>query len=102
MVTNVITMGTLIVNVYFAGHLGDAQALAAVGLTNTLLAMMCLCLILGLNSAQETLTSQAYGASNYRLCGIYLNRGTFILLSFFIPYALGPFLFGSQIFRNLG
>ena len=55
----------------------------------------------GLNAAQETLTSQAYGSGNLRLCGLYLNRGRFILTTFFIIFAILPSMFAEQIFLAL-
>ena len=57
--------------------------------------MMVVSISKGLNCAQETLTSQAFGANNLRLCGIYLNRGTVILTLFFIILALMPSLFAE-------
>lgn len=48
------------------------------------------------------LTSQAFGAGNKRLCGIYLNRGMFVLLVFFICIALIPTLFAESIFNAIG
>ena len=85
-----------------AGTLEDPVYVAVVGLTNTTCTIMVLSLIVGLNSAQETLTSQAFGAKNLRLCGLYLNRGTLILVAFFIPLALIPFIFGETIFMAIG
>ena len=84
-VTNLIIFGgTILINTMFAARLNDPEKLAAVGLSNVCCNVMVLCLLFGLNSAQETLTSQAYGADDKRLCGLYLNRGRFILLAFFI------------------
>jgi Na+-driven multidrug efflux pump len=39
----------------------------------------------GLNSALDTYVSQAAGAKNYILCGVFLNRARFILIAAFIP-----------------
>lgn len=44
--------------------------------------------IIGLNSALDTLISQAAGAGNLELCGKYLNRGRFILCCMFVPIAI--------------
>ena len=33
---------------------------------------------------------------------MYLNRGTFILLAFYVPFALIPFAFGEKIFLAIG
>ena len=39
----------------------------------------------GINSALETLVSQAFGAKNIELCGIYLQRGRIVTLLFSVP-----------------
>jgi len=33
----------------------------------------------------DTLISQAAGAGNLELCGVYLNRGRYVMTIFFIP-----------------
>lgn len=38
-----------------------------------------------MNNAIETLVSQAAGAKDLKLCGIYLNRGRYLLTLFLIP-----------------
>ena len=53
--------------------------------------MFGLSIVCGFNGALETLVSQAYGSGNLRLCGVYLNRGRFILLMAFVP--IGCLLF---------
>ena len=45
-------------------------------------------MFVGLNGALETLVSQSYGSGNLKLCGVYLNRGRFVLLCSFIPVAV--------------
>ena len=47
--------------------------------------LMGMSLILGCNSALDTLVSQAAGAGNLKLCGVYLNRARFIMSVMFIP-----------------
>ena len=58
--------------------------------------------MMGLNAGQDTLTSQAFGNGNLKLCGVYLNRGAFILTLVFIPLALIPSLRAEQILIQLG
>ena len=41
-----------------------------------------------MNSVIETLGSQAYGAGNKELCGVYLNRGRFMQCCLFVPIVL--------------
>ena len=100
--TNVLAFLTGTINAVIAGRMNDPSKLAAVGLANVCHAVMVLSLMIGLNCAQETLTSQAFGAGNIRLCGIYLNRGRFILIAFFIPLALIPAIFAEDILLAIG
>ena len=93
---------TSITQIIFAGTLTDPMNVAVVGLASTFCTIMVHSIMIGLNNAQDTLTSQAFGASNFRLVGLYLNRGHFILIAFFIPLALVLILLGEQIFLLIG
>ena len=55
--TNLLFYSTIINDTIFAGHMEDVRSLAVVGLTNTCSQIMVHLLLIGLNSAQETLTS---------------------------------------------
>ena len=90
----------LAINSVFAGR-NDATALAAVGLGNVCSFIFVISIVTGLNSGQETLTSQAFGSGNLPLCGLYLNRGALIILVFFVPLALLPGIFAERIFLAL-
>ncbi len=92
----------VVINTAIAGRMGDPAKLAGVGLANMCLVIMILSLLTGLNAAQETLTSQAFGQGNYKLCGVYLNRGRIALITFFIPLALVPGIWAENIFLALG
>ena len=85
-----------------AGRLDDPSILAAVGLGNVCCLICFVTMFMGLNGAQETLTTQAFGYGNLHLCSIYLNRGFFINLVFYIPLALGPAFFSESLFLLLG
>lgn len=66
------------ITLFFAGQLGKdelATATLAVSFINVTGASM----FIGLASAVETLCSQAFGAKNYRLVGVVLQRGVCIL-----------------------
>ncbi|KAK2559610.1 Multidrug and toxin extrusion protein 2 [Acropora cervicornis] len=66
------------ITMFFAGQLGKdelATATLAVSFINVTGASM----FIGLASAVETLCSQAFGAKNYRLVGVVLQRGVCIL-----------------------
>lgn len=92
--TNVMSFGIVVSNGVFAGRMNDPVKLGVIGLSGTCIVMV-LALIIGLNSAQETLTSQAYGAQNLQLCGVYLNRGIFIMIAFCFPFAMVLYFFGE-------
>ena len=50
-----------------------------------LLSMFCRHVLAGVNCAQETLVSQAYGSGQLKLCGTYLNRGRVIMTVVYLP-----------------
>lgn len=57
--------------------------------------------IIGMNGAMETLVSQAYGAGQFTLCGIYLNRARLINTVMFVPLVL-LLLFTKQFLLHIG
>jgi len=62
--------------------------MAGVGMGNMFINMIGLTPAWGLHSALETLVSQDYGAENYELCGIHLNRSRIVLFVMYIPISL--------------
>lgn len=60
-----------------------------------------LSIAIGLNGALETLISQAYGVKNLRLCGVYLNRGRFVMLAFFVP-VIGVLMKTNSFLKAMG
>ena len=81
----IVMMFQEMVNLSFLGHLNQPELLAGVGTGNMTQNMLGLSIIIGFNGALETLVSQAYGSGNLKMCGVYLNRGRFILIAAFIP-----------------
>lgn len=71
----------------FSGHLGNLE-LAAASLGNAGIQSFAYGLMLGMGSAVETLCGQAYGAKNYDMLGIYLQRSTILLMLTGIPLTL--------------
>ncbi|KAJ3676591.1 hypothetical protein LUZ60_004003 [Juncus effusus] len=74
------TMGVLVVTQAFMGHVG-ATELAAYALSFTVMDRLAVSILLGMASALETLCGQAYGAKQYHMLGIYLQRSWIILLA---------------------
>ena len=85
------------VNIVIAGNMDDSEILAAVGVGATLTNLIVLSFLLGLNGAQENLTSQAFGNGQLELCGVYLNRGRAILIAFALPIVLLVIFFGEDL-----
>ena len=56
-VTNLIGFATVVTNGVFAGRMDEPIKLASVGLASVCVNLMVLSILLGLNCAQETLTS---------------------------------------------
>ena len=56
---------------------------------------------LGMASALETLCGQAYGAKQYHMLGVYLQRSWLILLAFAVLLA-PTFIFSAQLLVALG
>ena len=56
---------------------------------------------MGIASSLETLCGQAYGARQYEMLGIYLQRGLFVLHITAIPFAL-VYAYMDQILVGLG
>jgi len=72
----------------FVGHLDDAVLLSAAVLANSLYNVTGLSLIVGLSSGSETLSGQAYGARNYRMLGVVLQRALLICCAACVPITL--------------
>lgn len=96
-------MGLLlfIINLYFVGKLNDAAMTAGLGLATFFVQALGYTVLMGTNIAQETLTSQAFGAGELYRCGALHNRGRTILLAVMIPIAL-VFFFSETIFLLIG
>ncbi|XP_028797105.1 protein DETOXIFICATION 27-like isoform X1 [Neltuma alba] len=84
----------------FAGHLGELD-LAAISIACTFFISISFGFLLGMASALETLCGQAYGAKQYRMLGIYMQRSWIVL--FLSSILLLPmFIFAEPILKLLG
>jgi len=72
------TFGVTVVSQAFVGHIGPTE-LAAYALVSTVLMRFSSGILLGMASALETLCGQSYGAKQYHMMGIYLQRSWIIL-----------------------
>ncbi|KAL0404728.1 UNVERIFIED_CONTAM: protein DETOXIFICATION 21 [Sesamum radiatum] len=100
MFTRFSTFGINVISQAFVGHIGSTE-LAAYALVFTLLTRFANGLLLGLASGLETLCGQAYGAKQYHMLGIYLQR-SWIVLTVCTTLFLPVYIFAAPILKALG
>ncbi|XP_059428541.1 protein DETOXIFICATION 21-like [Corylus avellana] len=100
MFTRFSTFGINVITQAFVGHIGATQ-LAAYSLVYTVLLRFANGILLGMASALETLCGQAYGAKQYHMLGVYLQRSWIVLFLTSI-FLLPLFIFTTPILELLG
>ncbi|KAK9931344.1 hypothetical protein M0R45_018621 [Rubus argutus] len=94
------TFGTNVVSQAFIGHIGSTE-LAAYSLVFTVLVRFANGILLGMASALETLCGQSYGAKQYDMLGVHLQRSWIVL--FVSAFFLVPIsIFTTPILEALG
>ncbi|KAF3445965.1 hypothetical protein FNV43_RR11142 [Rhamnella rubrinervis] len=84
----------------FAGHLSDLD-LAAISVATTVIISISFGFLLGMASVLETLCGQSYGAKQYHMLGIYMQRSCIVL--FLCAILLLPlFVFATPILKFIG
>ncbi|CAN1261995.1 Protein DETOXIFICATION 21 [Linum perenne] len=94
------TFGINVVSQAFIGHIGSTQ-LAAYSLVFTVLLRFANGVLLGMASALETLCGQSFGAKQYHMLGIYLQR-SWIVLILCATLMLPIFIFTTPLLELLG
>ncbi|KAK9273772.1 hypothetical protein L1049_018582 [Liquidambar formosana] len=100
MLSRVTSFGILVVTQLFMGHIGDVD-LAAFALIQTINVLFVNGILLGMSSATETLCGQAFGAKQYHMMGIYLQRSWIVNIATATILVL-VFIFTTPIFTLLG
>ncbi|KAF5475702.1 hypothetical protein F2P56_007478 [Juglans regia] len=100
MISRVTQFGVFVVTQAFIGHFGEVD-LAAYALVQIIAVRFVNGILLGMSSATETLCGQAFGAGQYHMLGIYLQRSWIINIA--TATILAPvFIFSTPIFKLLG
>ncbi|KAJ7971988.1 Protein DETOXIFICATION [Quillaja saponaria] len=94
------TFGINVISQAFIGHIGSTE-LAAYALVITVLIRFANGILLGMASALETLCGQGFGAKQYPVLGIYLQR-SWIVLFLTSMFLLPIFIFTTPILEVLG
>ncbi|ONK77975.1 uncharacterized protein A4U43_C02F12890 [Asparagus officinalis] len=94
------TFGVSVISQAFIGHIGPTE-LAAYALVGTVVLRLANGLLLGMASALETLCGQSFGAKQYYMLGVYLQRSWIIL--FITTLVILPlFIFSTPLLILLG
>ncbi|GAV59613.1 MatE domain-containing protein [Cephalotus follicularis] len=75
-----------VISVMFVGHLGELP-LSGASMATSFASVTGFSLLKGMASALETFCGQSYGAKQYHMLGIYLQRAMIVLLLVSIPLA---------------
>ncbi|XP_076897006.1 protein DETOXIFICATION 16-like [Bidens hawaiensis] len=89
-----------VISIMFVGHLGQLP-LSSASMATAFASMTGFSVLLGLGSALETLCGQAFGAKQYHMLGIQMQRGMITLTALSIPLAIMWF-YTTTIFIALG
>ncbi|OMO49391.1 Multi antimicrobial extrusion protein [Corchorus olitorius] len=100
MLSRVTSFGMIVVTQSFLGHTGDLQ-LATYALVQSVFVRFINGILIGMSSATETLCGQAFGAGQFHMMGIYLQR-SWIVDGVTATIVLPLFFFASPIFKLLG
>ncbi|KAI5427588.1 protein DETOXIFICATION 21 [Lathyrus oleraceus] len=94
------TFGITVVSQSFIGHIGPTE-LAAYAIVMTVLVRFANGVLLGMASALETLCGQAYGAKQYDMLGVYLQRSWIVIFTASL-FLLPIYIFTIPILEALG
>ncbi|KAK2638412.1 hypothetical protein Ddye_026207 [Dipteronia dyeriana] len=99
-VARMTSFGIIVATQSFLGHVNEID-LATFALLQSIFLRFVNGILLGMSSATETLCGQAYGAKQYHMMGIYLQRSWIVDLvtaTIFVPI----FIFATPILKLLG
>ncbi|XP_058078285.1 protein DETOXIFICATION 20-like [Magnolia sinica] len=98
--TRISSFGILVVTQAFMGHIGETE-LSSYALVLTLITRFANGIMLGMACALETLCGQAFGAKQYHMMGIYLQR-SWIILTIAAIIILPLYIWAAPILRLVG
>ncbi|GJW69796.1 DETOXIFICATION 16-like protein [Tanacetum coccineum] len=86
MAVNLLVCALSMISVMFVGHLGEL-ALSGASMATSFASVTGTSLMVGMGSALDTFCGQSYGAKEYHMLGIHMQRAMIVLLSACIPLA---------------
>ncbi|KAL5732224.1 hypothetical protein ACHQM5_004871 [Ranunculus cassubicifolius] len=100
-IARVTSFGTIVITQSYIGKFVGPTEMAAYALVQTFLVRFANGILLGMASALETLCGQAYGAEQYHMMGIYMQR-SWVVVNIACTLMVPFFIFATPIFRLLG
>ncbi|KAL5549064.1 hypothetical protein UlMin_004295 [Ulmus minor] len=97
---NLLTNCLQVISVMYVGHLGEL-ALAGASMATSFASVTGFSLLIGMGSALETFCGQSYGAKQYHMLGVHMQRAMIVLLLVSIPLAI-IWANAGQILVSLG
>ncbi|KAL0698343.1 hypothetical protein Bca4012_054465 [Brassica carinata] len=92
--------GVSFMTIVFVGHIGEIE-LSAVSISLSVIGIFSFGFLLGMSSALETLCSQAFGAGEVNMLGVYMQRAWIISLVSCLVF-LPIYIFATPVLRLLG
>ncbi|XXG83816.1 hypothetical protein AAC387_Pa10g1486 [Persea americana] len=89
-----------VISVMFVGHLGELS-ISSASMATSFAGVTGFSFLHGMGSTLDTLCGQSYGAKQYHMLGIYMQRAMFVLLLISIPLAI-IWAYTGQILIALG
>ncbi|XP_026411221.1 protein DETOXIFICATION 16-like [Papaver somniferum] len=83
---NVLQFSLQLISVMFVGHLGELS-LSSASIATSFASVSGFSLVMGMGSALDTLCGQSYGAKQYHMLGIHMQRAMIVLLLVSVPLA---------------
>ncbi|KAI3942948.1 hypothetical protein MKW98_005460 [Papaver atlanticum] len=83
---NVLQFCIQLISIMFVGHLGELS-LSGASMATSFASVTGFSLLMGMGSALDTLCGQSYGAKQYHMLGIHMQRGMLVLLLVSVPLA---------------
>ena len=101
MIAALMRSGTQQTTMILVGHLG-VNELGAIAMGNMWVSVTGMMIVFGGMGALDTLCSQAYGAKNYKLVGLWAQRGLLIILCLCVPIFFLWFFTTSIVLQLIG
>nr|XP_043619652.1 protein DETOXIFICATION 17-like [Erigeron canadensis] len=95
-IANVLVGGLSVISLVFVGHLGKL-ALSGASMASSFASITGLSLMVGMGSGLDTFCGQSFGASQYHLLGIHMQRAMIVLSSISVPLAVIWFYAGKLL-----